>query len=315
MVEDTSTASDNPAATQDVANEGDALSQMVAGQYDKHGAAPSEGEPSSTTEPTTQADETGRPEGDVTEPDKDGKVTRLEQDLASQKKAFLSLGIDPESDAIEKFNAGLISREQLLDIVQQPAPKEAPQEVSAFEKLAQHRTNIQEKISKGEEIMQQDYLRGLDIMADLASENLKVTQQANIDNLIGQCKNAAEAVIDTDELHTALPENIREIEAQMFLSSTDSLLGEKTNGDQRYWTPQAYTFYAKENMESFNTLRNAWIDYGRNLEKPKPPPTVPTVNPISSEAGGSPMAQPKEMIKLDNMAEAARNYQKQRAII
>lgn len=308
MAETTSTV-DNPATTQDAATGGDALTTMVADQYDKHGQS-SEGEPSSTTEPAAQVDKTGQPEGDESPPDiTEGKITRLEQQIANQKKFFASLGIDPESDVIDRYNAGLITKEQLLQTV---PPQEPKTEVTGIERLGSYRAKIKDKIGTGQELSQQDFLESLDIMGELAKDNERITQQANIRNLVSECERATQAVLEGDELHTVIPEDIQKIESQVFLGSTDNFLTAETHGDPHYLTPQSYGFYGQKNIEKYKKLRNAWIDYGKTLAKEEPPPEPPkpTINPISSGTGSAPMKAPETMINIDNMPEAARAYQR-----
>lgn len=303
---------DNPATTQDVATSGDDLTTMVADQFEKHGQ-PSKGEPSSTTEPDAPTDTAGQPDSEVKPDTTEGKTTRLEQRLADQKKFLISLGIDPDSDTIDRFNAGLITKEQLLPTPQVPQTPQAPQ--TGIEKLEVHRTKIRDKIGKGQELLQQDFLESLDIMGELASDNVKITQQTNMRNLISDCERATDAVLAGDELHSVIPEDIQEIESQVFLGSTDNFLSAETHGDPHYLTPKSYNFYGQKNIQNYRKLRNAWIDYGKSLVKGSPPEPIPQVNPISSGTGSAPMKPPEKMINIDNMGAAARAYQQNQTIV
>ena len=115
-------------------------------------------------------------------------------------------------------------------------------------------------------------------------------------------------------MHADLPDNVKEIESQVFLSSTDNLLATETKGDPRYLTAPNYGFYAGKNLERLNTLRNHWIDYGKQLQKGTITPK-PSVNPISPTVGSAPITPPETPTTIDNMAERAKAYTEQHGVV
>ena len=67
------------------------------------------------SEPTTTPQDPSVPAEPVEVQPDTGTVTRLQQELARQNRVLMSLGIDPASDVAEKFQRGIISRDQLLE--------------------------------------------------------------------------------------------------------------------------------------------------------------------------------------------------------
>ncbi len=225
--------------------------------------------------------------------------------------ALVSLGIDPDSEKVERFNAGLITKEELLGI-SSTTPQQPQENLSAIEKFNRHKTSVEKNIREGKTPSAEDFLMSMQLTSDIAQEGVRAREIADMNVTLSQCESAAGSVIVDDELHKALPENIQEIEKQIFVGSTDYLMAKQTGNDPRYFNPQAYNFYAKQNLkESFNQLRNAWIEHGKKLASaPSPPPAPNQPNPISSSTGGGPMAQPQKMLKFDDgsMQQAARDY-------
>jgi len=307
----TESTSDNP-ATSDVPTTGDTLTSVVQGYKDRH-PAPSEGDTPSTPEPP--ADVTGQPEPEP-QPDESGKVTRLEQDLAKQKKFLSNLGIDADSDFIERYNAGLISPDQLLKQAGvTPSATEAPP--NAMQRLLQHTEKVKKQVDTGKGVTEKDYLEGMAIVAEVANEGVRLRQQTETDALYSQCQTATLSALDKDELHNAAPDDIKTIESQMFWVSTDNLLATDAHSlgnPESYFTPKSYTLYATKNMERLQALRNHWIEHGKKLARNQIAPT-PSVNPIPATTGSGPATPPLPRIDRDNMGEAARNYAQQRAVV
>ena len=315
MTEQTLTTSEPQNADAPSVGNVDAATQLVVDAQTNLGPAPNAGEPPATTEPTTSPDITGQPDGGVQQPDDQGKAKRMEQELAAQRKMLSSLGVNPDSEAVRQFNAGLISREELLG-----APKvfeEQPK--SAADKFNEHRVNMTKKIETGEQLTPADYLAGLEIQSEMVQENHDLKARGDREVLIDRCINAASAVIANDELHKTLPTNIQEIETQFFVASTDSVWGVATGGDQSKVTPENYNYYAQQNLNGpYQKLRNALIEHGRLLERGTPPTTpTPTqsVVPLSTHTGSGPAVPHAPIVKLDNLQEAARNYAKQRKAV
>jgi len=303
-----------PAQTQDVPNTGDPLTQMVTDAKEKFGDAPSTGEPGST-EPTATADVAGQTDSGTPEPEDFGETKRLEQINAGQRTLLTNLGIDPDSDKVRQFSAGLITKEELL---QAPVQSVQPTEIVGADRLAKLTISVAEQRKKGELPTANDFYELLEVTSQMAEEGRQKDYRAEVDKTTLQCIGAAGDVIEGDEIHRSLPEDIQEIEKQVFVASTDRLWAESTGASPQQYTPSAYKYYAKQNIEgSYDKLRNAWIEYGKNLGKgPPPEPSVNTnINPISSVEGGAPMSQPKTMIKLgDSMQEAVKQYSQQHQV-
>ena len=302
-----STQTDNP-TNADAPNTGDVKTVVLdnlTGESQSSG-----GEPDSTPQPAPSADVTGQPKDDVTPPDDDGKLSRLEQMLAQNNQLLTALGIDSESDIAERFQKGLVSKEELLlrAGVQVPAKTEptATEPVSAVDRFNQLQQRLKQSVSENKGITETDILAVMDATSGLAKESAKAQENVDMERRFNDCRSATLAVIDKDAMHVDLPDNIKEIESQVFLSSTDNLLATETKGDPRYLTAQNYSFYADKNLERLNTLRNHWIEYGRNA---KPAPPVPNqVNPISPTVGSAPITPPETPTTLENMNERAKAY-------
>jgi hypothetical protein len=306
-----STTTDNPAtATQGAPSSGDVLTDLVQSYQDKH-PAPSEGEPASTQEPSAPAETTGQPEG-AAQPDDSGKLSRLEQQLAQQNKLLSSIGIDPESDIAEKVAAGVLSPDDILRGRQEPTPQ--PTVADTFGQLEQE---IQAKVESGQEVTQTDFLKFMRATKELAAQSARTQEQRQMEALVNDCESAMVGVLGTDEAHSNAPENIRKIEQEMFLSSTDVKLGQdaRTFGNNpNFFKPQTFTHYAQKNLPSLQEYRNYWIEQGKKMQmnalNPKPTP-----NPVSSATGSGSIPAPQAQVNLDNLAATMRNYMKNQGAV
>lgn len=314
-----STQTDDP-TNAGAANTGDtntAVLEKLAGAVQ-----PSGSEPDSTTPPASTADKTGQPEGDVTTPDDTGKLSRVEQQLAQSNQLLTSLGIDPESEIAERFQKGLITKDELLlRVGVQPTPSPAKTEpvlppASAVGRLDKLKQRLGDSVKQNKGIMESDILETLDVMSDIVSESAQVQQDANMVKMVADCTNATLAVIEKDPMHADLPDEIKEIESQMFLGATDNMVGAVAKGDSRYYTPNNYAFYGQKTLERRNTLRNHWIEQGKKLQQQavagggKPP-----VNPISPTTGSAPITPPETPTNIDNLQERAREYVKSQGVV
>lgn len=302
---------DNP-PTVDVPKTSDPATELVQNYQEKIGAEPSGGEPVST-EPQPEPTPTGEPKTEDIKPDDTGKITRLEQQISKDRQLLTLLGIDPESDVADKLQAGLITKEDLLKQVgTQEVP--GPAEVFSVDKL----TQLEEKINK-EGATQQDLLDTIKSIKAVANQTLQVQQvqqQSTLENRFIQCRNATQTVIDTDEMHQSLPDNIREIESQIHLSATDNLLATETGGGDKYLTPQAYGYYGTKNLERLNTYRNYLIELGKKMERENiNPPPKPSVNPMSPTTGGAPASPPRKKVNMDRLADEMRSYVSRQATV
>jgi len=296
----------------DAPNQGDvktAVLDNLAGQTQLSG-----GESVSTQTPAPAADVTGQPEGDKLQPDDTGKISRLEQRLAQNNKILTSLGIDPESDIAERYQRGLVSKEELLMRagIQAPQPqmdRQAARPVSAMDKLYHLKQRVGQSVKDNKGILEADILEFMDVASDLAGENVQLQQQGEMAKNLNDCRSATLSVIEKDNVHTELPDNIKEIESELFLSSTDYLLSVNAGGNIKYYTPSNYQFYAGKNLQRLNNYRNYLIDLGRKTPLPPPPkPNTARVNPISSSTGSAPITPPETLTTIHNMGERARAY-------
>ena len=310
MAEPASTQ-DNP-PTVDVPITSDPATQIVEDYQTKVGTQPSGGEPIST-EPQPEPTPTGEPKTDEPKPDDVGKVTRLEQQLSKDRQLLTVLGIDPDSDIADKLQAGLITKEDLLKQVgtQQVPP---PIEVPSVEDL----TQLEEKIrTKG--ATEQDLLDTVKFIKGIANQSLQVQQvqqQTSLENRFIQCRNATQTVIDTDEMHQSLPDDIQEIESQIHLSATDNLLATETGGGDRYLTPQTYKYFGNKELERLIKYRNHLIELGKKLERENlNPAPKPSVNPISPALGGAPASPPKPKVNMDRLPDEMRSYISKQATV
>lgn len=315
MAEQVSTV-DNPTNT-DVSSTGDAATQMVQGYQDKY--APSTGDSISTEGQTSSTDDTGQPEPVTSQPDNEGKVTRLEQELTKQKQFVANLlGTPVNSDIVDQVSDGVITIEQARKMVGTTAqqPTDSTQPADPSQKL----TTLINDVKKRGSASVEDFVAGLETVAALNQDYRQQQDQANWENNLLQCQNAAQAVIDKDEIYAALPDDIRELTSQIHIGATDNLLARETKGDPTYLTPRSYSHWGQKNLQRLNTLRDYWIEQGRkserdNIAKGTTRTGGTPISPMSPGTGGSPATPPGPVIKLDNMAEVARAYRDKRAIV
>lgn len=304
-----STTTDNPTNT-DAPKVSDAATQIVESAQQTYGPPPSPGEEPSTTEPTAPADVTGQPKGEEPQPDISGTVTRLEQQIKAKNEFLSNLGIDPDSDMVEKLNKGLITKD---DLFAKPTATTTPQ-ATVIDKWNKFRQNITEQVNKTGEVSSTDFIKSLDVMNEVIAESRQQNQLVEVEKHFTQCKNAAETVIGSDEKHGSLPEDMQDIEMQFCLGATDYRLASETKGDPRYSTPQHYSWYADKVMGDYGKLRNHWFEAGKKaaLESIKPQPPV---NPVSPGTGGAPITPTELRIDASNIGEATERYFENQGIV
>jgi len=221
------------------------------------------------------------------------------------------LGVSSESDIVDQYINGIITKDQALSMAKPAEASKPPVEQAPREKIRQ----IAQKAQKGE-ANQVDFAEALEAIDKMAQGYDEQGQQSLIEENVKQCKSAVDLVIGQDTVHADLPENIKEIESQVFLSSTDNLLTKGANDlvvhgikvDRTYFTPQRYGYFAKKNIDRLNTWRNYYIDLGAKRATTNIQGGKPQVNPMSPSSGGAPITPAKPKITLDNMSEAARRY-------
>jgi hypothetical protein len=245
-----------------------------------------------------------------------GKVTRLEQEVAKYAKVLNGLGINPDSDFADRFNAGLVTKS---DVARQLGvePQPVGQPVAAPAQSLSYEDQMSELITKvnADGATAEDFGKSLELMNNYMKE-VKGQEQANSQQqLFNQCVAATQEVLDEDANYAKMPDEIKQIESQMFVASTDHLLAQqaqKTKNPESYITPDAYRFYAKQNQENMTKLRDYWRAEGKAAGDGNPAPLLPgqtaPVNPLSPNAGGPPVNQPRERVTLKNMDRLAQAY-------
>ncbi len=269
-----------------------------------------------TPKPAPATDVTGQPADDTTKPDDDdsGTVSRIKQQLADNNRLLAALNIDPESDLAERYSSGLVSKEELLLRVNpQPQPQsviEPQATVAPRQKLDNLKQRLSQSVKDGKGIQETDILEVLGVVSDITEETDQLRQQTDTEKHFNECRNATLAVIERDELHKALPENIKVIESQVFLSSTDNLLATESGGNPKSFTIKNYDFYATKNLkERISAYRNHWIGVGKQLQQQATTKGSQTqVNPISPTVGSAPVTPVETPTTLSNMEERARKY-------
>ncbi|MCE5185031.1 MAG: hypothetical protein LLF76_02775 [Planctomycetaceae bacterium] len=249
-------------------------------------------------------------------PDDRGTVSRMQQEIAKYRKVFQGLNIDPESDFADQFIAGVIGKDEVarnLGVAPQPQAPALPVE-RPHERLAK----IINKV-RSEGATEEDFATGLSVMADVLQNIDQSQTQAQQASLLQQCETAVRNVISADTFHTSLPEEVRALEAELFLASTDYFLGteaRKTTNPQAFLTPQGYAMYANKNAERMDRYRQHLINHGKQLAMAAlKQPNQQTVQPISPSTGGSPVMPAQPPITRNNMRKAAQNYLAQRGVV
>jgi hypothetical protein len=275
------------------------------------GEPTSEGEPVSTTPPTPQAQPTAAAPDDPLKAAQ-AKVSRLEQEHAKTANLLQQLGVDPNSDTAERFASGVLTKEDLLrEIgVQVPAP-------------AQPQITPQQKMDMAIERMKKDGVTEADVIGVFeavrdAQQNVQgaVAQRDFRDNLT-ECLTAVTNTIKADEVHSKLPDTLREIEEQIFISSTDNRLmreAQYSRNPDSYKTPQNYSRFAQQQAQRLNNLRNYYIEQGRQMERQQaapPPQGTPPPAPISPSVGSGPTVPPAQTVNRDNWKEQTDQWAKQ----
>jgi hypothetical protein len=240
-----------------------------------------------------------------------GKAARLEQELSKMNRALKSLGVDPDSDVVDKINRGIMTWDDVLNR-QQPTQQVQPQPRRASDKLAQ----VYQKVHAAEPTAD-DFKEALAAMVDAvkdqeARESAQTTQQ-----IVSAVKGSVYNVIDNDDLHKQLPPDLAALERDVFYSSTDHFVSDeafKSPNPNRFFTPETYKYYAEMNANRYNKLREHYINLGRQQERQalqQPKTNQTNVVPISAGAGISPATPPVPQVTKANMKQAAEAYLRQ----
>jgi hypothetical protein len=230
--------------------------------------------------------------------------------MAEQRRFFTGLGIDPDSDIVRRYNAGIVSKKELLEHAGVILPDVPEPQAPAVESPRQRLDSMIAKLEKDGGSVD-DVVAGFKLIKESLDAEDQRRQTDSIDNKVGVCMNVAASVVRADELHSTLPPELQEIEEQMFLASTDNLALQAARGSgdtESYLNPRAYQYFAEQNGGRLNQLRNHWIEYGRKLGQNSllPAPAGTQVTPVSAGAGPAPSTPPTTKVTQHNWKEEAR---------
>jgi hypothetical protein len=252
-----------------------------------------------TTEPATAAPQTVD----------NGKAARLEQEIAKYNKALKTLGIDPESDVVDKINRGLMNWDEVLNRQPQPQRQSEPPR-RASERLA----GVYQKVSTADPTAD-DFKEALAVMVDAIREQEVKESAQSTQQIVSAVKSSVQSVISNDALHKQLPPDLAELEKDIFYSSTDHFVSSeafRSQNPNRFFTPEMYKYYAEMNVPRYNRLRDAYIELGRKQEREaltnSKPNNQTNVVPISAGTGNSPAIPAGLPITKDNMRARAAAY-------
>jgi hypothetical protein len=253
------------------------------------------------------------PEGNGTQPNATdpGVVTRLEQANARQAKALLALGINPDSTMIDQFEKGLLTADdlrQLTSPTQQVVQNTAPPQKSPAEILREVSAKVKEK----QDATLEDFETLAEATAQFIENREASDQQTAMANQANACQQAVYSVFDSDSSNPIEDQAVKATEREIFFAATDldvSLEARKTANPYGMMTPDTYAFYANQTKGKLAAVKQAYIDYGRKLEREgvPPAPAQKIIAPVAP-GQGAPVAQPKVKVTVDNMAEARKAY-------
>lgn len=239
------------------------------------------------------------------------KISRLETELDRYKKFAQTLNIAPDSDLIDQVASGVITPEQALErtgVTKPPQP--AAQPSTAQDRIGQ----ILAKKASNQRVNEDDIFDLAEAVREGIGEIRQGYETSSQQQLIEKCAAVTTQVLGNDALYKETPDNIKQLETDVFLASTDYQVGAEISKlpeqQQRgYYTPQTYNYYAKKNLEDgYGKLREHWINHGRELERGGNPPSNPVVNPISTNTGSAPVTAPTERPTIDNLDARAAAY-------
>jgi hypothetical protein len=253
------------------------------------------------------------------QPSDNGRESRLQQENANQKRALEALGVDPESDQVKQFEAGIISKEELLGVapLQRPSYQEVPpNQLPAPEVTARQKYDeIRHKIAHSSEVSQEDYQESLKLQIQIESEDRNLREQQDREISMNESIQSVSSAVKNVAIQSGLTQGMDEATAatveQMFLASTDQIVSQASNGDQsKYFRPEVYQYYAERNISNFQKLASYFLEQGRSGG------TVPTapalsVSPLGIQDGSSGSVQPVSPVTGRNFQDRARAYEAQ----
>jgi hypothetical protein len=241
-----------------------------------------------------------------------GVVTRLEQANAKQAKALLALGVNPESTALDQYEKGLLSAEDLRRLttpvqmptrgVEQTPPQKTPAQVLR-ETVA--------KVRQNKDATLEDFETLVDCTAQYIEQNESTREQSLMAQQAQNCQQAVYNVFDSGD-NPITDNEVKMTEREMFFAATDlavSTDARKTQNPYAMMTPETYQFYANREAERLGKVKEAYIELGRKLEREGIPPAPAKQIPTPAAPGqGAPVRAPKVKINVDNMQKAREAY-------
>ena len=322
-------AIDDPGTSQGAsqANTLDNLEANVAAEMDSQtGGSTGDGTPPATpvsgepeAAPVSPAEGIAPAEAD------EAKMHRVSQDNSTLRAFVRKMGFDPDSDVVEQVNAGIVSYDDIVRARQPVSPTATPgaptppaPEISLDQKIYNLRSIVNSPIPErgysSEDVQERDKAF-MDVIAGQAKQMQNITQsqeQREQQEKANSMVNATNEVFNTAvvaELANELPEDVRQIGAEMFLGATDianiSLI--KQHGQKKAVTAEGYRYSAEEVAPKMKQFIQSIYEAGRNSLNPNPapnPPTVPTtprtnVLPLRPGAGGGSPPPPVNKNKWD----------------
>ena len=249
----------------------------------------------------------------------------------------MKVGVDPDSNVAEQLRTGLITYDDLVKSRQPvtPATTEASTQTAPEVSLEQKLTNLKSTLDKpvGKNgVSAEDYLETqkafMDVVATQAQEidNIKQSQEKkefaeNANKMVS----ATGEVFNTQvvaELSNEIPEEVRQIGAEMFLGATDieniSLI--ETHGKEKAVTADGYRHSATQVAPEMKQFVEAIYKAGRDSMNPNPNPEPPAVpaNPNTPKTtvqvlrpGGGPVTPPpddKNKWNIENLRDRTNEY-------
>lgn len=237
-----------------------------------------------------------------------GKAARLEQELAKVNRALKNLGVDPESDVLDKINRGIINWDDVIN--RQPQTRQMPEPAKrASDKLAE----VYQKVSHADPTPD-DFKEALAAMVAAVKEQETKEMANTTQQVVSAVKNSVFNVIENDAMHKQLPPDLAQLEKDVFYSSTDHYVSNEafqSGNPNRFFNPETYKYYAELNAGRYQKLRDFYVNQGRQMEKQaltqqKQPQT--NVVPISASAGAAPATPTLPQMTKANMKQAAAAY-------
>lgn len=282
--------------------------------------------------PATPAEETPPAEAD------EGQMHRVSQHNAQMSAVLTKLGIDPNSDTMEAIASGLVTADEVIAARRPVAPgavapaastPSAP-ETSLDQKLANLQSIIDKPIDPVTGVMSKDYVamqKGvMDVVGSLVQENQNIKQSYEKKESAERANSMVAATGDVfntqvaDQLSAELPEEVRQIGAEMFLGATDieNISLANTFGKEKAVTANGYRHSATKVAPKMQRFIKAIYKAGQDSLNPNPTTTTPsaptapgTTVQVMRPGSGSPSIPPpapKDHFALENLNQRTEEY-------